>query len=336
MKIITTWLYLESTEEAGEYAQVSGDASSNEFQDIYRRCLITFFLTSRRHNPDSRLILFTNSIRNLKKTNIGGKVMQLLSHLNVEIIQIEYKYAPATEQKKWRNQFFVLDVIEYLTKNSNLEDLILILDSDIVWTGNGDNNAFWRTLRERGFLAIYPISNPNEDINGYSMQGLNNLASEIGYKSIHIHDYVGGEFIALRGDNLLLVFNQAMEVLNYFRKSKNYEQFEFIEEAHLLSITYTILNLTQNSANNFIRRIWTQIFHYQNRQIDDINLLLWHLPAEKKYGLRRLTNKILNQKSLHTSGLLITENLDKYLGVSKNTIIKIILDLIYAIKYKLK
>jgi len=336
LKIITTWLYLESTDEAGEYSQVSGDASSNEFQDIYRRCLISFFLTSKRYNTDSKLILFTNSIKNIGKTNIGGKVIQLLSELNVEIIELKYKYAPAAQQKKWRNQFFVLDVIEYLILNSKIEDLILILDSDIVWTGNGDNKAFWATLQKKGSLAIYPISNPKENINGYSLLELNHLASEIGYKSIYIQDYVGGEFIALRGDKLRLVFKQALEVLNYFRKSNSYKQFKFIEEAHLLTITYTILNLKFNSADDFIRRIWTQIFHYQNRKFDDINLLLWHLLAEKKYGLKRLNNKILIQKSMHSSELLNTENLNKYLGVSKNTLLKIFFDLFYALNIRLK
>ena len=59
-------------------------------------------------------------------------------------------------------------------------------------------------------------------------------------------------------------------------------------EAHLLSLCYADLGLPTGGCDRFVKRLWTQPLRHQNVQPGAETLALWHLPAEKRYGLRRL------------------------------------------------
>lgn len=97
------------------------------------------------------------------------------------------------------------------------------------------------------------------------------------------------------------------------------ETLNFIEEAHLLSLVYSELGVPFGNANDSVKRIWTQVLHHNNRASTDLNLVCWHLPAEKRFGIRRTANKYLQNDSLEwpkyqTSGW---QNLIQQIGVTK-------------------
>jgi hypothetical protein len=46
-----------------------------------------------------------------------------------------------------------------------------------------------------------------------------------------------------------------------------------------------------------MKRIWTNPLFYRNVEESDVDLALWHLPAEKTFGLFRLYDLFMNQLS---------------------------------------
>lgn len=48
-------------------------------------------------------------------------------------------------------------------------------------------------------------------------------------------------------------------------------------------------------ANNYIKRMWTT-FKFNTVNKEDLNLVIWHLPAEKKTGFKYMFNKISKKK----------------------------------------
>ena len=327
-KIIATWLYLEGVDEGGRYPQVKGKSSSSSFHDIYKRCLVTFFLSAKSANPSARLILFSNlNLQNSNRT-IDKKVINLLKNAGVEFLQLEYTFQPPARQKNWRNQFFVLDVLQFLASDTDLNDLCLVLDSDIVFSGIDSAGNFWEDLQKNGYLNMIPIINRDEIINGLSLNNLVDISLKLGHENKKI-EYAGGEFIALRGDKLQEVNFIAKNQWLKYRELISNDEIPLMEEAHFLSIVYSALSFNFGDADKYIKRIWTQAFHYENRTNSDLHLIFWHLPAEKRFGIRRIATKHLKNPELIWP-VYRSEGWKKYvsqLGIRENSMMKIINDI---------
>ncbi len=69
---------------------------------------------------------------------------------------------------------------------------------------------------------------------------------------------------------------------------------KFNEEAHTLSYLYFKNGFRAFNNNIYMRRIWTNPLFYREVRETDTDLFIWHLPAEKTYGLHRLYNRLIN------------------------------------------
>ena len=332
-RVISTWLYLEGVTESGTYPQVPGKSSSQRFHNIYKKCLVTFFHSARAANPTALLYLFCNVDFSVSGKKIDQRLTAIFSKLEVEIIIVPYTYKPPKKQKLWRNQFYVLNILEELLKRVDGSDTCIILDSDVIWTGLKSTNDMWNKLKIEGSLTMLPITNHSEIINGYSLKELNSLADLL-IGSTHLQiNYAGGELIGLRGDILRLVVAKSQQTWENYVKLLGKSEIKYIEEAHFLSIIYRDLGIEFGLGDEYVRRIWTQVFHYNNRLDIDSRLACWHLPAEKRFGIRRIANQFLKNPSLtwpsHDSKEWLA--IQSSLGVIKTTQTKAILDITFLL-----
>jgi len=60
------------------------------------------------------------------------------------------------------------------------------------------------------------------------------------------------------------------------------------EEAHVLSYLFLKNGFNGGQANVYIKRMWTDPATFRNVTAADLTLSIWHLPAEKKNGFRKL------------------------------------------------
>ncbi|MCU1392757.1 MAG: hypothetical protein JWM34_1185 [Ilumatobacteraceae bacterium] len=287
-RIISTWYYEQPREEGGTYAQVPGKSWDESFRDVYRRCIPVFFATARLANPDATLLLYLNRPWT-NSTPTARQAAGLLAQIGVETVVIDYDSAPPTGWPgQWRNQFFVLDVLRSLNARSADDDAFVVLDSDVVWNGNPSNDDFWAALQSTGSLTYDLQFGPEHVENGLASPDLARVYTDLTGDPTPPISYIGGELQAFRGDVGQQVGDLADRMWQQCQQRFADGQATIGEEAHLLSLVYTALGLAVGSANPFMKRCWTQATTYLNIDGSEGPLAIWHVPSEKRFGLRRV------------------------------------------------
>ena len=320
--VIGTWLHAETKGAESLYPQVGGASSSSSFQDIYWRCVTLFFASSVRHNPEAAHRLFTTVA---SVPDIGNfSTSQFLKRLNVEVVQVPFTYLPPPGYYgAWRNQFYILDIIKYLDHNGFPDEQYVVLDSDCIFTDSIE--SLGRDLSRRGLLALDLNLPLDENINGLTQRDMKQVFEELGQPCpAEAAKYYGGEFFAATSE---VIHQLAGEVeplweisLARFQEGK----LKFNEEAHFLSYLYAKLGYTDGLANSYIGRIWTG-FKYRNTTPEDFNLTIWHVPAEKKHGIKRLFPQIIRSDSPFWTvapGPEFARYVAGYLGIPSSSLLK--------------
>lgn len=293
-----SWFYEQQRAEGGQYAQVRGDSASQGFRDVYRRCIATFFSSARASAPDARLCLWLNVDWDPTSSKVAAETLALLDRLGVERTTIAYSYMPpATWPSAWRNQFFVFDVVAVIAETCLDDDLHIVLDSDVIWAGGSRLEQMWQAIAAEGGL-VYEIGyGPDREINGFTRRQLTSLSDSLGHGVEGVLPYYGGEFLALRGDKLKELSLLAGAVWPTLLSRHDEGEPVMTEEAHLLSLLYAALG-TAAPADRYVQRIWTQVGKYRNVRPEWLELVLWHVPAEKRYGIPRLYRRLIRSGQL--------------------------------------
>ena len=320
--IIGTWLHAETKGTESCYPQVGGNPSSSAFQDIYWRCVVLFFASSVRHNPDASHELFTTVS---SVPNIGDfSTSQFLDSLNVRVIQVPFTHLPPPGYYgAWRNQFYILDIIKYLDSRRTSDEQYVILDSDCVFTDSIEPLS--QELSRKGLLALDLDLPLDQDINGITQRDMKRIFEELGQPcASEAATYYGGEFFAATS---AVIHQLACEVeplwkigLARFQAGKP----KFNEEAHFLSYLYAKLGYADATANPYVARIWTGL-KYQNTSPKDFDLMIWHVPAEKKHGIKRLFPQVIRPNSPFWTvapGQDFARYVAGYLGIPKSSPVK--------------
>ncbi len=151
--------------------------------------------------------------------------------------------------------------------------------------------------------------------------------------------YAGGEVFAATGDATRRIEAELRPLWNVLMDRFHRGASKFNEEAQSLSFLYHKLGYASGTANPFIRRIWTSLFAYHTARPEDLDLAIWHLPAEKRYGIRRLFEEVLNPSSQFWAvpvGNLFRAYLGQRLGVPRRTPEKVLRDLAIAVPRRLQ
>ena len=285
---ICTWFVADDTDNATFFPQVVGRSDAPEVQAVYWRCVVCFYATSLHINPDRRHIFFTNTVLPMVD---GLDLSTLLPNWGVEVVTlpIEHRLAPGTVPH-WGNQFYIFDILDHLAAHGDAARYV-ILDSDCVWAGSAD--ALDAAIGRHGVLTytLGEDEHPMEEaINGLSRHGMARFLARIGGPVCEITPYYGGEIFA---GSLTEIRRLSAAKTPLWERVLKQELDAPKEEAHLLSILYALLGYPADTANPFIRRMWTN-FRRHNLRTSDEALALWHLPREKKSGFRDLFGILAN------------------------------------------
>jgi len=299
MNIISTWIYLDLKGEESKYPQVGSDSSRQEFQDVYWRCVVLFFIRAKRFNPDCKLALFTN----LGQANLpivdGFSMQSKLEGLGVEIHTVLPDGLPPIDfYQGWRNQFYIFDILRFISNTTweNCENL-LILDADCVWTQSGE--PIWEQMKSFDW-PTYVYNYPEDHlINGINRKDMQRLYE--GYsnrKLVKVPNYSGGEIFASKLKLIPRIVAEFDILWKQLLKDHANRQPKFNEEAHALSYIHFLLNEEgEGKLNSAIKRMWTDGNVYRNIKPGDEKLPLWHLPAEKRLGFQKLFELTMNPRS---------------------------------------
>lgn len=326
---ICTWLFAESEREESTYFQVPGRSSSAAFQNAYWRCVALFFATSYRHQPKVKHLLFTNvtTIPTIAEVHLDG----FLEKLEVEIVRLPLTFAtPPGFYHAYRNQFYVFDIARYLSSRLGSEDSAILLDSDCAWiAGVG---PMQEALARDGVLTYvenYPVDWSN---NGMTREEMRIVASYLLDEEVHYPlIYCGGEILAATKSQLKRIVAEIELVWEQLIARHSRGEATFNEEGQTLSYIYYKLRYPLGNGDPFIRRIATGSFGAFNTALPhDNGLVVWHVPLEKRLGIRRLFPEIMDEGSRFWSlplGRGLREYLGAYLGVYRNPLAKRVRDL---------
>jgi len=294
MNYICTWLCADEKGEESIFPQTGKLSSSQGHQNIYWRCLLVFFITSKRFNKQEKHVLFTN-VKNLPVVD-GKKMSSLLSALEVEVILTDFKYrTPKGYYGAFQNQFYEFSILEHIaTTSMHSGNMYLILDSDCIFIKPVSN--LFEEARPAGFISFEDPVLPDYVINGLSRNDLKCIYEELLQKQIgEIPSYHLGEFLLCSVENIKKIYADFKAlwpelIHRHYAGSK-----KFNEEAHTLSYLYFKNGFRASRSTHHMKRIWTNPLFYRNVDAADVNLSIWHLPAEKTFGLYRLYDFFLHQ-----------------------------------------
>ncbi|WP_412068479.1 hypothetical protein [Rubrivirga sp. IMCC43871] len=294
---LSTWLYAESPDEESLYPQVVGQGapSSDRFQAVYWRCVAVFFASAKRWAPDARLVLYTN-VPAVPAVD-GQPMAPFLDRLGVEIVRLDYSFQPPEGYYgAWRNQFYVFDAIRDLAERTPDDGVAMLLDSDCVWARSPDRMA---AMTQRHGTLTYDLGRP-EGIaeNGLTLEDLGalhtELAPDFGADTPDTSPpYIGGELVAATGHALRRADGLLDALWAEMLRRHQAGLPTYNEEAHALGFVYHVLGAPYGTANPYLRRIWTTLLSGDDSRAPDLDLTVWHVPGEKRYGLRRLFVEVL-------------------------------------------
>lgn len=332
---IATWLYAEAEGEESFYPQVGGRPSSPWFQAVYWRCVAIFFASAARTSPDAARVLWTNapSVPDVDGHDLGA----FLDGLGVEVATRPFTYRPPRGYySAWQNQFYVLDLVEALGERLG-DGVGVLLDSDCVWTRPAA--PLVEAVVERGALTLDVGLGEDEFQNGLTRREMGALYADLGAPAEGVPPYLGGEIVAVTGATAQTLAREARPVWEEMLRRHADGRATFKEEAHLLSFLYHRLGIESGTADPFIDRIYTSLKDGKTVRPDHLDLMLWHLPNEKRYGLRRLFPVVLDRSSWFwalSPDEAWRRRLGAVLGVPQRTPTKAVLDVGAAVRDKVR
>lgn len=290
-QIIASWIINDNASTKSSFPQIGRLGSDTRAaHEIYWRCVATFFACARRTaSPNQQLVLFSNS------ADLPSAIKEQLRRWDVQLVLVPLRHLPPDDyHSAWRNQFYILDIIQYLVTNK-LGSMYLILDCDCLIIRQ--LTSLFYDLVDRGALVYTVHYETNAKINGLTREELKTIHEILLGRMLNfVPEYYGGEFFAVTHRMLQLVAEEAevvwQDCLTRFREGRK----KFNEEAQLLSYIYLKLGITQDSASQFIKRLWTGP-RIRNVHVGDLDLCIWHLPAEKKHGLKQLSKAVFDDSS---------------------------------------
>jgi hypothetical protein len=221
-------------------------------------------------------------------------IATLLRELDVEVIPLPIRYRlPAGFIQAWGNQFYIFDIIRQAAQALTNERL-LVFDSDCLFVRSVEE---MEAAIDRHGALTYTIEldkAPEFQINGLSRLEMAEIGRKVfGIDTDFVH-YSGGEMFAASASELRALVPLLDRLWDYSVQSS--KRLFPHEEAHALSILYRAMGYKDFTANQYIKRIWTTL-RKGNVAPDDLDLTVWHLPAEKKRGFGRLFKDCANRSS---------------------------------------
>ncbi|WP_316809988.1 hypothetical protein [Pedobacter heparinus] len=292
MDHICTWLCADEVGEESIYPQTGEKSSGKKHQQIYWRCVLLFYATSRRFNRSQKHLLFTNVKLLPIVDEISVQVM--LKDMNVEVIHTDFKYkTPKGYFNLFQNQFYEFSILEYIIQhNNNQEDQYLILDSDCIFTKSVAD--LFEEAKPAGFISFEDACTTELVIHGLSRINMKHLYEDLSGASVNeIPGYHLGEFFLANVKNIRLIFKGFKELWPELMRRHEAGLPKFNEEAQTLSYLYYKNGFKSSTKTHYLKRIWTNPVFYRNVETSDTEVSIWHLPAEKTFGLARLYAKLI-------------------------------------------
>jgi len=252
----------------------------------YYRAIVVTFASVRRWNHHLRLALVTDCKPPVPYDD-------QLSALDVQILEAEFEHRPPDGfWPTFNASLYTIDVMSMLARTAKPTDQILLLDPDVLCTG--ELTAVLQVIRGTDVL-VYPTGFPeDEESQGLSALDAAPLHLELDPELQEPPMHYGGELYGFTAAGALPILRRAEDAWKLAMSNWASGRPYFVTEEHLLN--YAVRRARKVDATTFIRRIWTAPVH-RTVSGDEGALLLWHLPAEKDRGFVEFASAVADPQS---------------------------------------
>lgn|SRR5579872_5845208 len=264
--------------DAGVYLNAGVHA---ERRSIYWRAIAVLCASIRRSSSsDVDVIVCTNE---LPSSDISYK----LNQLGVSFISPAFSFrAPEGMAPLFSGAFYLFDCMTYCSRNLSDNGIFMFVDPDCLVM---KDFGIIRELCEQWPLIGYELDiDKDQPSNGCSRRDL--LAFLNTMKDGHCSEppkYFGGEFFAATAEALPGICAIIEEVWETNNRNFQSGGISLKTEEHVLSVALALSREPVGTSNTIVKRMWTRP-SFRNVSSSDRSFLIWHLPAEKRYGLQQL------------------------------------------------
>lgn len=276
--LLATGFVVDAPDEGTTFPSAGGNSASPRVQAVYWRCLVALFASARITNPDQRLALFCNVRPPLV---YGVDIAAVLERYGVELRLVPLTARlPQGRTAAWGNVLYFFDILTALEAED--DDLrFALVDSDVLVTAPLD--PLWALLDQAEFAGYVVETAEDEPVNGMTRRTMATAASDLSGQDFAPLPHFGGELFATTigaWKRNRTLFDTMLEQAN----TGSGPAAGVLTEEHIFSIAFALLQKPPADAGGIIKRIWTSP-RYNTAAAGDEMLPLWHLPAEKRYGL---------------------------------------------------
>lgn len=279
--MLATGFVVDQPDEGTIFPSAGGNSADPRVQAVYWRCIVALFASARFTNPGQRLALFTN----VSPPRVDGvELAGVLDRYGVEVhrVPLTARLTPGTF-RSWGNVLYFHDIMESLATTEEDDLRVAIVDSDVLVTR--PIQPLFALLDDHDFAGyIVRQTDPADTVNGLSMREMDSISRSLGAKGGELALHFGGELfmtsIAAWKRHRPLFASMLHDAMTGTGAGAG-----IITEEHIFSVAFAVLRGKVAHANHLIKRIWTSP-RYSSVAPGDERLLLWHLPSEKRYGLR--------------------------------------------------
>lgn len=249
--------------------------------DLYLKSSFVSLKSALDNNPDCDVALITNQ-------KLPEKFEKIYVENNIKIIINPFTKYVVPDNFKWKLAFYKLEALDYIVNETEYE-FILGTDADTFFNDNLD--LLWIECKYNHPI-LYPL--------GYNLFNPVRKQIIIDYQNINGCDdaiiQYGGEFIAGNKNALSSLSSEIQKVYSFTVKQETVLLDKTSGDEALLSMAaYRIEHVL--FALPYIKRYWTRKAYY-DADSSFIHMPIWHLPAEKNYGLINVYNYYDKHKHL--------------------------------------
>lgn len=269
MKYIVTQV-AQPKENKVPQMQGAGARNVRSAMDVYVKNAIVSLASAKIWNPEAVCILNCNF-------EFSPELKKTAEQAGIQIHRVPYGKYKSREEFSWAITQYKFDSMDYMVHQiMENGDCMILLDTDTVCVQNLDEIF----EEAENALILYPISHGYFHERRHSM--IRNYRKLYGDDQRNLVHY-GGEFFAGSREELDRLLESCAQIIEKARKN---EELEPWDDEHILSMAVEQeLKQRVYPANAYINRYWTNRFYLVSTNYFHDPVKIWHLPAEKNYGM---------------------------------------------------
>lgn len=265
--------------------QMSAVKNVEKGMEVYLKNAYVCLTSVKMYNPDVIPMLAINFELNQVWKDSFEK-------WGIELKYVKFGEFKISDEFDWGIVQYRYDVMKYLCGLLDLNDNVIMLDTDVVCTG--DLSDAFDEIKYRLCLFDVQHSKSAQD-RKCILDNYRKIYSDTTHCEL-IH--YGGEFIGANKKFLQMILDESTAVM---RKANEVEGLENFNDEHITSIAvYNLWNqIPVNNANAYIYRYWTNRgFYLASTNYFYNPVVLWHLPFEKDKGILLLYKYICKKERI--------------------------------------